>query len=124
MGCPENAQAGSGGPGKRPALVAEKLTFGQSGRQRRTVDRDKGLIATRSEAVDQTGPDFFASACLASQKNGALDLSGTFGVMGNAGNGGVATNDEAGGIVRREIFEGTKRVQSHRCHLCLLRGKS
>jgi hypothetical protein len=43
--------------------------------------------------------------------------------MSNARHRSVAANYEAGGIIGRETFQGTQGMQSHSCHLLLLRGK-
>jgi hypothetical protein len=93
MGGAENTQAGPGGAGERAALVAKELAFGEGGRQRRTIDRDKRLLPARPEPLQKSSPNFFARACFAGDENRALDLSGTLGVMSNPGYGRVSANN-------------------------------
>jgi hypothetical protein len=90
---PENAQASARRAGERAALVTEQLTFSKRWRERCAVDWNERLIATAAQSVEKPGPDLFSSACLASKKDRAANLSRAFGVMRHPLYRGVATNN-------------------------------
>ena len=99
----EHAQARASGAGKRPAFVAKELAFRQRGRECRAIDGNKRLVRARAQAVEKSSPNFLAGAGFARDEHRAFDLGGPLGVMGDARHGAVATNDETGWILGREI---------------------
>ena len=52
----ENAEAFACRPSKCPLFVAEKLAFGKRGGESCAIDRQKGLVVTWTDAVQQPGP--------------------------------------------------------------------
>jgi hypothetical protein len=67
--------------------------------------------------VQHACPDFFARSGFASDKNRTLNLCGTFRMVGDSADSGVAADQQAGGIIRRELLKRTQRIQYHGCHL-------
>ena len=107
----EHAQAGAGGAGECAALVTEELAFRQRRRQRRTIDGNKCFVATRTQAMEQPGPNFFAGAGFARDQHRAFDLRSALGMMGDAPYRAIAANDQTGWIFRREVLEQTQRMR-------------